>query len=105
MTEEELKFAETHYGDVVLLEPMGRLDQESSQAFQAQLLTLITERAEARANLVLDLGGIKEHRLHRLQSRTQLRTTLRGCVYQVLAQSRSVLRQQGLPGLPQIAEP
>jgi anti-sigma B factor antagonist/stage II sporulation protein AA (anti-sigma F factor antagonist) len=58
MGTEEMRFNETRYADVVVLEPQGRLDQESSETFQNQLLTLISDNAAPQANMVLDMSGV-----------------------------------------------
>ena len=58
MGSEEIKFEEAKYGDVMVLRPEGRLDQESSEVFQIQLLSLITEKTAPQANLILDLSGV-----------------------------------------------
>jgi anti-anti-sigma factor len=58
MATEEIRFNEMRYADVVVLEPQGRLDQESSETFQNQLLALIGENSADRTNLVLDMRGV-----------------------------------------------
>ena len=58
MTKDEIRFNKSRYADVVVLAPQGRLDQESSETFQNQLLTLIGENATLQANLVLDMSGV-----------------------------------------------
>lgn len=58
MTDATIEFAETSYGDTVVLSPKGRLDQETSKSFQEQLLAMIADRSTDRANLILDMSGV-----------------------------------------------
>ncbi len=58
MGDSGVQFAEIRYADVLVLNPSGRLDQDTSQIFQKQLLLLITQESLDRPRVILEMSGV-----------------------------------------------
>ncbi len=52
-------FHENRFADVVVMSPTGRLDQDTSNVFQEQILNLISRENAASPRIVLNMGGIE----------------------------------------------
>ncbi len=59
MADAAVQLTEERYADVAVIRPSGRLDQNSSQAFQARVLRLIAEDPSPSPHMVMDMTGIE----------------------------------------------
>jgi anti-sigma B factor antagonist len=52
-----MKLSQRRYADTLVLSPAGRLDQDSSEGFRAELQAFVDDAREGRC-IVLDLAGL-----------------------------------------------